>query len=98
MNTHTHIKTLIYDREADCVQFSYFKLKNEEMIHYTSIYKIKHNREKLYSRKKLISISTYIGKNKNIYLYQDWFKLALLAWMVSTIVAESKTYRNTIQL
>jgi len=43
IHTNIYIKTLIYDIEAaaDCVLLSYFKLKNEEIIHYTSIYNIK---------------------------------------------------------
>jgi len=58
-HTHIYIKTIIYDREADCVLLSHFNnLKNEEITHYTSIYKIIHNREQLYIR-------------KNKYLYQD---------------------------
>ena len=72
-NLIRNIKILIYDREAEADCLSYFnKLKNEEIIHYTSIYKIKHNRQKLYIRKKLISISTYIGKNEYIKTDSNW--------------------------
>jgi len=43
-----------------------------------------------------MNIYIYIYLRKN--LYQDSFKLALLASLVSTIIAESKTYQNTIKL